>query len=87
MIMGKFHNVSWTKNDIIRHKMSGKPYKVIHVYTGIATMMVDMTYGGELTTAEMLFPRDYISYAKDKDFECKKKQNDELQFKYKPLVL
>lgn len=72
----------WTREDIIRNKATGHPYKVIHVYKALATILVDLENKSSLTSTVTLMPSGYSDYAKDRDMSVKK--ND---WEYNPVYL
>lgn len=77
---------TWEKNDIIRNIDTGDPLLVIHVYTYIATVVVDLQDARELALAYFLLPKNYEKYAVDTQME-KVTKNGTIEWEYKPLSL
>ncbi len=76
----------WKKNDIIRHKISGHPYLVIHIYKNMGTIVTDMMVNSNPSITFTILPRDYNQYAMDSDM----RYNDEtliVSWQYAPQSL
>lgn len=57
----------WKPGDMLREKITGKPFFVVHVYkTG--TLISDMSWTGVVAPL-LLLPREYKDYALDDEME------------------
>lgn len=63
--------VIWTAKDVIRHKITGKPYLVKHVWIDIATDVIDLEAAIDPQPTVTILPRSYSYYALDRDFTLK----------------
>lgn len=77
----------WKIRDIIRNKITGHPYLVIHVYQFRGTAVVDLEDDKDLEPALIILPRRYDEYAPDYQMNDDVKKNDEVVFTYKPAFL
>lgn len=76
--------VKWHKNDIIRHKLTGHPLFVLHVYLNICTLVVDLVSNQPLSPTYALLPKCYNYYARDEDMKCKEKEDKVTNWKHEP---
>lgn len=77
----------WKTNDIIRHKTTGHPFLVIHVYKYICTIIVDLESNTALTQTLALLPKDYDKYANEHNMQAKESKNDIIEWKYKSIQI
>lgn len=74
--------INWKINDIIRHRLSGHPYLIIHI-SRYACTVVDLESHESPLPSFTLLPRNYSDYARDRDLELKKNG----EFTYHPITL
>jgi hypothetical protein len=74
---------NWNKNDIIRHKVTGHPYLVVHVYQHVSTIIIDLLDKSSLRITYTIVPSEYDNYTKDKNMEQTIKKNV-INWEYKP---
>lgn len=60
---------NWQVNDVIRHKMTGHPFLVVHIYKYVCTIVVDLKDDRKLRPTLTLLPSDYDEYAPDWQME------------------
>ncbi len=60
---------SFKVGEIIRHKLTGQPYRVIHIYKYYGTILIDLTDRNPLATTLTLKPCYYEDYAPDRDMK------------------
>lgn len=77
MDLDKLVRPHWKVGEIIRHKNTGNPFRVIHIYKYVSTILVDLTDNAPLPPTLMLLPRNYDDYAVDSDMEFR---NDKWEF-------
>jgi hypothetical protein len=77
---------NWKKCDIIRNKLSGTPYFVIHKFEYVCTLIIDMTDTSQLPQSLTLLPKDYDNYALASDMEAEVKKNEDIEWKYNPIL-
>ena len=84
---------TWKVGNIIRHKATGHPYQVIHIFKfstatepspGSATVLIDLNDRSELPISFTLLPRNYDDYAVERDMELKK---DSITWQYNSISL
>lgn len=75
---------TWKAKDIIRNKLTGHPYKVLHVFNYNATIIVDLEDRSPLPLMYSLLPREYSNYAKDSDMEFNEFITRKPKFEFKP---
>jgi hypothetical protein len=66
--------VRWHKNDIIRHKITGHPLLVLHIYKNICTIVVDLESTEPLSQTYALLPKCYNYYAHDSEMKCEEEE-------------
>lgn len=59
----------WTPKDMIRNRETGKPYKVIHVYSSGLTLVIEMQDNNEFVQPLGIPEREYYRYTMDSDME------------------
>ncbi len=74
--------VHWHDNDIIRHKLTGKPYRIIHIWIDRAIELMDLESKNALEPVILLKPSHYNEFAKDRDFTFK-----EERLSYEPITI
>jgi len=74
---------TWKVGDLIRHKNSGKPYVVVHLYHQVGTMIADMEERHPV--ARMLFKRDYEDFARDRDMQITESPEHDVSWKFDPI--
>lgn len=75
----------WKIGDVIRHKRTGHPYLVIHIYHQSATILVDLEDSSPLRPTLTLLNSEYPDYAPDHDMEQKKTVNNRMEWNYSPI--
>lgn len=78
---------NWKKGEIIRNKLTGTPYFVIHKFEYVCTLIIDMTDTSQLPQLLTLLPKDYNNYALASDMEAEVKKNDDVEWKFNPAIL
>jgi len=76
----------WKKGDMVRHKITGHPYKVIHIYRYVCTILIDLEDREQLAQPYILLPRSYDDYALDEVMQQVKK-NDSVEWQFSPFPL
>jgi len=61
----------WKRNDIIRHKATGHPYKVLHLFKNCSTLLEDLQDRAIPRGCFNLDPSHYDEFCVDTDLELK----------------
>jgi hypothetical protein len=59
----------WTQKDMIRNRNTGKPYKVIHVYSSGLTLVIELQDKSEFIQPVGIPEREYYKYTLDSNEE------------------
>lgn len=76
----------WKVNDVIRQKVTGHPYLIVHIHKYVATFIVDMEDKASPSSPLVLLPRAYDDYTVD--WNMVTKETDEgVEFEFNPLQI
>lgn len=66
--------INWKVNQVIRHRLTGHPYLILHVSKYFCTV-IDLETDDPLTPTWTLLQRNFDDYALDHDMRVKKNED------------
>jgi|GEM_PF-4455805 len=71
---------NWKVGEIIRHKSTGHPYLVQHIYKFVSTLVIDLCDPQTPIPGLFILPRNYDDYATDTCFQVKSTLNPTIEY-------